>query len=179
MRFSLIRYRKVSIGVLGLIQLSISWQQILILFSVVLVTVLVPVVGLISMMFHYNSQQERNLRISARLLELEKNLSNKFSSQSENYSKLLQINDKITTMLGTKDPLAFQTVQATMQGADYTSVEYVDPSDEAEVRRLNDLAKPGNDSTEQDDELPIESIQTEWNSFDDPAYIARSIAEGT
>ena len=101
-------------------------------------------------------------------------------NQKQNYSELLRINDKITTMLGTKDPLAFQAVQAVNLSAnDAYSVEYVDPSDEAEARRVHDLTGSGLNSAGQDDELPDEYVQSQWNSWDDPEFVARSIAEGS
>jgi hypothetical protein len=61
----------------------------------------------------------------------------------EHISNLQKMNDKMTTMLGTKGPLEYQAVQA-MENVDaYATVDYVDPSDEAEVRRVNDLTRTG------------------------------------
>jgi hypothetical protein len=85
----------------------------------------------------------------------------------------------MTTMLGTKGPLEYQAVQA-MENVDaYATVDYVDPSDEAEVRRVNDLSRTGRNSTGNDDELPEhEHIDSQWNDWDDPSYVAKSVNEG-
>lgn len=82
-------------------------------------------------------------------------------------------------MLGTKGPLEFQAVQAMQTDNAYGKVDYVDPSDEAEVRRLNDLIRSGTNTTQQNDELPEHQlIPDEWNDWDDPEFVAKSITEG-
>ena len=93
---------------------------------------------------------------------------------------LVKVNDKLTTMLGTKSPLEFQAVQAMQSPDAYAGIDYVDPSDEAEVRRVNDLTRTGTNSTGTDDELSRnEHIDSQWNDWDDdPSYVAKSIAEG-
>lgn len=53
-------------------------------------------------------------------------------SETEALSTLL---DKALTMLGTKDPLAYQQVQAMSAPSAYDGVDY-DPSDEGEVERI-------------------------------------------
>lgn len=83
-------------------------------------------------------------------------------------------------MLGTKDPLAYQAVQAMGNVNQYDNIDYVDPSDEAEVRRVNDLTRlAGTNTAGQNDEFPIQHIPNEWNDWDDPAFVAKSAAEGT
>jgi hypothetical protein len=143
---------------------------------IVLVVVLLNLITVIFLVTRYLSEVREIQKLQNEIT----NQNSSTSSLSQNYSELLKINDKITTMLGTKDPLAFQAVQGmSNNGNSYATVEYVDPSDEAEARRVNDLTRPGRNTSEQDDELPDEHIQSEWNSWDDPSFIARTIAEGS
>ena len=82
-------------------------------------------------------------------------------------------------MLGTKDPLAFQAVYGVTNPADDT-VDYVSPDDESEARRIRDLTRSGEHAIEQDDEFASNGdIYPQWESFDNPSYVARSIATGT
>lgn len=66
------------------------------------------------------------------LTKLLKRATEQESSQTKELSILL---DKALTMLGTKDPLAYQQVQAMSTPSAYDGVDY-DPSDEGEVQRI-------------------------------------------
>src|SRR5947209_748069 len=125
-----------------------------------------------SVMVGRMTQESREIQETLNLLTVN------FSSLSKNYETTLATQDKLITMLGTKGPLEFQAVQAMQTDNAYGKLEYVDPSDEAEVRRLNDLIRSGTNTAQQDDELSSERIPDEWNDWDDPGYVAKSITEG-
>jgi len=68
-----------------------------------------------------------------------------FQSTTEQYTQLIQnrdthissLLDKMLGLISTKDPMAFQAVQA-MNFDDLTSTRIADPSDEGEVQKLID-----------------------------------------
>ena len=62
--------------------------------------------------------------------------------------------DKAIVLLSTKDPLAFQGVQAMNQHGPYD--ERYDPSDEAELKRLGEAIKEGDISVDDSDEATRE-----------------------
>lgn len=70
--------------------------------------------------------------------ELQETYRQALSDTQETQRKSIDLHDKAITLLSTKDPLAFQSVQAMSSPVPYTDMDY-DPSDEAEARRLADL----------------------------------------
>lgn len=60
----------------------------------------------------------------------------KLTADRQSTTELAMLLDKAMGMLGTKDPLAFQQVQAMSTPSAYDGVDY-DPSDEAEIARIN------------------------------------------
>lgn len=76
--------------------------------------------------------RNRHLLSEQRIL-LEKE---KLTVESQSGHELVALLDKAIGLLSTKDPLAFQQVQVMSDPSAYDDVDY-DPSDEAEIQRIN------------------------------------------
>lgn len=98
----------------------------------------------------------RWLSIRAELKQQEIHLQQqKLTASSQSATELATLLDKAMGLLGTKDPLAFQQVQVMSTPSEYDGDDY-DPSDEAEIERINARS---NDMTD------LEDLDAEERSF--------------
>jgi hypothetical protein len=83
------------------------------------------------------TQQWWHQRVISRLLEQQSlNLKTLQQSHYQSLKNLTELNSKAQNLLSSKDPLAFQQIQAMNETTDYSGYSDYDPSDEAELDRI-------------------------------------------